>query len=84
MKKQSKNLELPRMIYRYADSALIKALLSNPKLGVSSFTYKLNDFDVTLYFVPCDYLPFWSSRLWIFSNIKKFLRVILCVGRPAL
>ncbi len=56
--KAEQNLELPRMIYCYADSALIKALLSNPKLGVSSFTYKLNDFDVTLYFVPCDYLPF--------------------------
>lgn len=56
--KEEQNTELPNIIRCYASSEFIKALLSNPKLGVSSFTYKLNDFDVTLYFVPCDYLPF--------------------------
>lgn len=45
--KEEQNTELPNIIRCYASSEFIKA-----------FTYKLNDFDVTLYFMPCDYLPF--------------------------
>lgn len=56
--KEEQNTELPNIIRCYASSEFIKALLNKPKTEANSFTYKLNDFDVTLYFMPCDYLPF--------------------------